>query len=130
MSKKLDPKIIRVGDMVRIDNPEMFIRCGYPMSLEDACKEVDELFGDDILRLLDSVATDDHLKMVSFTSLKNKDSKMYQTILKELAFTTPGQTDNIGMKFTYFRGDGEFRVITRFANTTKNQVVSFTYRTE
>jgi hypothetical protein len=28
--------IIRVGDRVRIVNPEMFVRCGYPLSWNDA----------------------------------------------------------------------------------------------
>lgn len=42
MSRKLDPKIIRIGDKVRITNPEMFVRCGYPMQKMDARVGVDQ----------------------------------------------------------------------------------------
>ena len=34
--KKLDPKVFRYGDTVKIINPEFFVRCGYPLTLEDA----------------------------------------------------------------------------------------------
>ncbi len=40
MTKK-DPKIIRVGDMVKIINPEFFVRCGYPMDFNDAYEHID-----------------------------------------------------------------------------------------
>jgi len=53
--RKLDPKIIRVDDYVRIDNPEMFVRCGYPLSLNDMCKEVEDIFGKVIEDLIYSV---------------------------------------------------------------------------
>lgn len=35
---------IKVGDKVTIINPEFFVRCGYPMTFEQACKEVEEKF--------------------------------------------------------------------------------------
>ena len=34
--KKLNPKVFRYGDIVQIINPEFFVRCGYPLTLEDA----------------------------------------------------------------------------------------------
>lgn len=40
MSK--DPKIIRVGDEVKIISPCFFDRCGYPMTLDDGRKYVQE----------------------------------------------------------------------------------------
>ena len=54
-TKKLDPKIIRRGDIVRIKNPEMFIRCGYPLSFPDVCEEVSEIHKEDILKFIDKV---------------------------------------------------------------------------
>lgn len=36
MTRKLNPNIIRVGDWVEIINPEFVIRCGYPLTFEDA----------------------------------------------------------------------------------------------
>ena len=42
MAKK-DPNIIREGDWVKVINPEIFIRCGYPMDYkEEAKKAYDE----------------------------------------------------------------------------------------
>jgi len=35
-----DKNRIKIGDYVRIDNPEMFVRCGYPLSIEDMRKEI------------------------------------------------------------------------------------------
>lgn len=32
----------KVGDVVRIENPQMFVRCGYPMIIEDAIKIIEE----------------------------------------------------------------------------------------
>ena len=51
MSKK-DPKIIRVGDKVRIVNPEMFVRCGYPMTKQDAREEVFSRFSQQAIQLM------------------------------------------------------------------------------
>ena len=36
--KKLDQNIIRIGDIVKVINPEVFVRCGYPMTTEDAIR--------------------------------------------------------------------------------------------
>jgi hypothetical protein len=54
--KKLDPKIIRVGDVVKIVNPLIFIRCGYPLSKNDMKKEIYEHYGKIIEDLLYSVS--------------------------------------------------------------------------
>lgn len=35
------PNVIRVGDQVRIVNPLMFIRCGYPLGIEDGKRAVE-----------------------------------------------------------------------------------------
>ena len=38
--KKINPKIIRIGDTVKIVKPNIFIRCGYPLSKNEAKKEI------------------------------------------------------------------------------------------
>lgn len=53
MSKK-DPKIIRIGDKVKIVNPEMFVRCGYPMTKQDAREEVYSRFQPQVDQLIKS----------------------------------------------------------------------------
>lgn len=40
-----DPNIIRIGDEVKIINPNFFIRCGYPLSLKDEIKEINKHYG-------------------------------------------------------------------------------------
>ena len=55
MTRKLNPKIIRVGDVVQITNPEFFIRCGYPLSMEDMRAEVQKYFGKHISDLMLSI---------------------------------------------------------------------------
>jgi len=59
--KKLDPKIIRDGDIVKIINPITFVRCGYPLGIEDMRKEVQEKFGPAIDNLYVSVQSGDKL---------------------------------------------------------------------
>ena len=54
MPRKLDPKIIRVGDTVKIVNPQFFVRCGYPLSFEDACDIVRREYKEKIASFLDS----------------------------------------------------------------------------
>lgn len=46
--------IIRKGDKVKIITPNMFIRCGYPFSLDDARKEIDDKHRDKINEFLHS----------------------------------------------------------------------------
>jgi len=40
MSK--DPKIIRVGDKIKVVIPEFFTRCGYPMTLQDGREYIEK----------------------------------------------------------------------------------------
>jgi len=54
MSKK-DPRIIRVDDEVRIIRPEFFVRCGYSMTFEQACKEVMKKHGESIREFIESI---------------------------------------------------------------------------
>lgn len=46
--RKLNPKIIRVGDLVKIINPEVFIRCGYPLDFEKMLFDVRDKYKQDV----------------------------------------------------------------------------------
>lgn len=48
---RLDPKVIRSGDRVKIINPEVFVRCGYPLCKEDLKEELYKKYG----RIIDSL---------------------------------------------------------------------------
>ena len=43
--RKLDPKIIRVNDNVKIVTPESFVRCGYPLCKADLKQGIYEAYG-------------------------------------------------------------------------------------
>jgi len=53
---KLDPKIIRIRDRVKIINPEVFIRCGYPLCKADVKEEIYQHYGKFIEDLVYSVS--------------------------------------------------------------------------
>ena len=58
MPSKKDPEVIRVGDRVKIINPEVFLRCGYPLSVETETEEIKKLFGVTIEDLVYSCTSD------------------------------------------------------------------------
>jgi hypothetical protein len=49
---------IKIGDYVRIDNPEMFVRCGYPLGIEDMRKEIKDNHLSDIEKFIISIVCD------------------------------------------------------------------------
>jgi len=51
--KKLDPKIIRIGDSVKVENCMFFVRCGYPLCLEDLTNNVLERRKRELFSLID-----------------------------------------------------------------------------
>lgn len=63
MSKKKDPKIIRVGDYVKIIKPDVFIRCGYPMDFKEQTKAILNNHLNDIRKFLKEIFNiqDDYL---------------------------------------------------------------------
>lgn len=48
-------KIIRIGDYVKVINPTIFIRCGYPLGLNDMRKEVVDQYGEEIEKLIKNI---------------------------------------------------------------------------
>ena len=59
--RKLDPKIIRNGDRVRIVTPEIFVRCGYPLCKADLREDIAKNYGKIIEDLIYSVEKGDKL---------------------------------------------------------------------
>ncbi len=47
--------VIRVGDTVRIINPTFFLRCGYPMSFEEAFNKVYNSMFEDVRNLVNKI---------------------------------------------------------------------------
>jgi len=87
--RKLDPKIIRVGDTVKIVNPQLFVRCGYPLSIEDMEEEVKELFMGDIDDLVNSMGFDvftEAPRRIDFDYSRLNKGKVYRKIIRELAY--------------------------------------------
>lgn len=69
--RKLDPSVIRVGDIVKVLKPILFIRCGYPMSLQDARKEVEEIYSGKIKSLIRSVQTGENPTVEEKPTIRN-----------------------------------------------------------
>ena len=111
MTKKLDPKIIRRGDVVRIDNPEMFIRCGYPLSFQEVCEEVSETSKDDILKFIDRVTNRKPKLKIDIKVTDPTANRMYQAIVKEIAY--------VRMREKKF-GGSERRIVTEKNEAFKN----------
>ena len=91
--RKLDPKIIRVDDRVKIINPEIVIRIGYPMSFDEACEEVDKLYRNEIIEFLNKTIyqqKDVPLYKLTLASYINEKeyikSQTYKKIIKALAY--------------------------------------------
>jgi hypothetical protein len=83
---------IKIGDYVRIDNPEMFVRCGYPLSIEDVGKEIKDNHFIDIEKFIISIIHgEDKVKNFNLTDVLNKDaylnkSKSSQAIINILSY--------------------------------------------
>jgi len=83
MSRK-DPKIIRVGDMVKVINPQLFIRCGYPMSFKDSVEEVKKEHGDKIRNFMLNIEgiTRNNSPLFAKYTLKERITDENKTFLK------------------------------------------------
>lgn len=83
-TRKLKPSIIRIGDNVRIKYPEIIIRIGYPMSFDEAVKEVMELYHNEIVKFLDTTIykqKSSFVEVYDYTKLKT-----YNKIVSALAY--------------------------------------------
>ncbi len=77
--RNLDPTVIRTGDFVRIVEPRVVVRVGYPKCLKDYVPEAEALFLPALRKALDDS------KKVSRHALA-KDGKSYKRIVYELAW--------------------------------------------
>ena len=87
MPRKLDPKIIRVGDTVKIINPQFFVRCGYQLSFEEACEEVKEEYGNRIEKFLQSFNFIATPRWKDIVSRENKYSQVFDKVVAILAYS-------------------------------------------
>lgn len=127
--RKLDPKIIRIGDVVCIDNPEMFIRCGYPLSLDDACKEVEEKFGRVIEDLIHSVQCLDEFVPADEKGVY-QDGSMWPTCVKIPSLDRNKQYSDLVKTLTYYRlvgknfGGNERKIFTQLEEGLRGRKAS------
>ena len=91
-NKKLKPNIVRVGDCVKVINPIIFIRCGYPMGVNEAQKDVEEHFGKNIKDLIYSIRNceklvqEHSLDAPLITLQETTEDRLYRRVLRELAY--------------------------------------------
>lgn len=56
---------IKVGDLVRIVNPQIFVRCGYPLCLKDVIESIDQNIAIDAIKRLTGIPDQRPLKITS-----------------------------------------------------------------
>jgi hypothetical protein len=83
--KKLKPNIIRVGDLVKINTPKLFVRCGYPLSLNDMKADIEKTLSKEIFRLF-ALAREDDSEFPEISLSDPKKQKAYNIIVHELAY--------------------------------------------
>jgi hypothetical protein len=85
---KLDPNIIREGDMVRVVIPEVLVRVGYPLCFEEAREQTEEKLAPAIAKLIDEIhyhaCNKTERGTPSIASLK--DRRVYKRILNAAAY--------------------------------------------
>ncbi len=83
--KKLNPKIIRVGDIIKITNPEIIIRIGYPMSIYDAMEKVKEFYHNKIVEFLNKTIYN-RTPLFPDIIVNGHNSRPYNKIISALAY--------------------------------------------
>jgi len=87
--------IIRVGDRVRVIEPLTYVRCGYPLSLFGAFKEVEQIYKEDVLRLIRKVFNNGvdpkeenpvRFKLLMMQEIDLTASKQYKEIMRGVAY--------------------------------------------
>lgn len=73
---------IRKGDRVRIVTPEMFVRCGYPKSLDEAIYEFELAHGEELQEFLRSLG---HGKFSNMRMEGDVLTRLYKKVRRELA---------------------------------------------
>ncbi len=93
------PKPFREGDLVRVVDPRRVLRVGYPKSLDDYAKEIEEKFSERICGLIRDAGRHPtwrlHSEIIGLVSFDKPKSKAYRRILAELAHEA-AVTDKFG----------------------------------
>jgi hypothetical protein len=81
-------KIIRKWDTVKIANPELFLRCGYPMSKDHAMWHIDKKYKENILKFITDLNITGRSEKINIEDIlyDNEISKTYEEICKALAY--------------------------------------------
>lgn len=82
MAMKKNPNIIRVNDNIVVNNPEFFVRCGYPLSLDMVQEEILTNNINDIHVLLKSVGIDNPMSL----GIGSPVDRLVEHITRELAY--------------------------------------------
>lgn len=89
--------IIRVGDIVRITNPNFFVRCGYALDFNSACELVEERDADKIeqcLRILLDLPTEDKREFfaveMAHSKFKKHERSLQNDIIRAMAYHEVG----------------------------------------
>jgi len=84
-------KLIRVSDKVKVIKPDFFVRCGYPMDLDEETNKVLKEFGKDVFDIMQKVGVKDTFKqplnyhiLTSFK--KEQSSRSMMKICREIAY--------------------------------------------
>lgn len=97
--------VIRAGDIVRIKNPEFFIRCGYPLSIQDGIKQLMDTQSEDYRKITEFA---DYFGLSKNILNVKKD---FQQIIRILAYYKI-QEQNFGGR--------ERKIYTQFVETAKD----------
>jgi hypothetical protein len=120
MKNKKD--IIRIGDQVKIIYPHVFVRCGYPKSINDYIEKVKKEKGEQVQKFIQDMGIS-----IDVLSLYNDDqmfSKVYEDIIKIIAYQFlkkdkfGGNERTIHTQYQIEQKDKEFSIIgIRFVKT-------------
>ena len=74
-------KPYNIGEMVRVVNPQVFVRCGYPLGISDGLQAVDKSHSELVKQMLQSIFPKKSFRWDSQDRLRHS----YNKIMRELA---------------------------------------------
>ena len=77
--------VIRKGDLVRVVNPEVFVRCGYPMTINSSREEVGVRYKEALYRFLKELDKIDKAENENYCWLDGAGNRTYDSIMRVLA---------------------------------------------
>lgn len=110
--RKRDRERIRVCDRVRIVTPELFIRCGYPLTLQSETAAVQEEFGEQIQELL--LKSGMHHDGLSLSSHRSMLQETVKKVAREIAY---------GRNYQKHFGGSERKIYTQTVEKWRDKIV-------